>query len=404
VFASLGDAINSLTINTSTLDGSNVNSVFNQPMLVITTGDQNADAHIRDAFQQAGFPAEAMNTDIIGKPDDLGLQPLGFGPAHTIWSFLYRIALCQNASDCDAYQKELGQWGVLRVAPKVVRATKPFGVPPLRPRDESYSEADLKNQLNQLVQNVQVAYSSESVLQSAEPLLPLTLEGRECIRTLTNCVGATRDAAYIDGNEPLLMVSAENRFIQEFLESDLLKRLSEAQNVRLGRQPHEPIDPPRAVRPNIEPNGPSYLLKDDPKDFLVVVGVIHSVLGNSTYSNLAVYNVAKSMAVGGVIDTQQNGSALPFLQHQILNTAEEAFPSINVNASIFYVQKFSRNCSTNEQYCFTVPTTFPGVPLDGMLTFAERAYLEPSTKVGPDPNNLLPPIILQFNSSSPENF
>jgi len=337
-------------------------------MMVITSGDQNVVGLVQKVFSQAGFPLDAMNVDIIGNTSAMGLQPLGLGIGHTIWSFLYRIALCQNTTACTAYQNELDEWGVLRVTPNKRKSALPFPLPALRPRDESTNESALNASLTALVHAVTAHYSTIAPLQSEDPLLPLIIEGRTCIAELTNCIGATRDAAYIDGDEPLLLATMAE-------ESSLVRRLRASSPV-----PLSPLS--RVGTPLLNPHGPSYILSDDPLDFIVVCGVIHSLYnGEATYSNLAVYDVDKQMGVGAVIDEQEQGSAFPFLN--------------STDAQFLYVQMWKRNC-TGETHCFEVPTKFPGVPLKKKLSFTERAYLQPVSKVGPDPQLLLPPVVMHF--------
>ena len=156
----------------------------------------------------------------------------------------------------------------------------------------------------------------------------------------------------------------------------------------------------------------------------------------ATYSNLAAYYVDKQMGVGAVLDSDMRLSAVPFLPHS------------SPFADSLYVQKFSRSCGTtfshkqtstserttttllsahtmillNKQlrsrarmplfthcdqfftslilddpsFCFRVPVSFPGVPLSANMSFVERAYLQPSTHVGPDGHSLQHPIVLHF--------
>lgn len=175
-----------------------------------------------------------------------------------------------------------------------------------------------------------------------------------------------RDAAYIDGNEvldgpyPTLLRSLFRDFSST-----------------------TPASSPQ----RLHPNGPSFLLSDDPSDFLLVIGVSHTNVGKATYSNLVVYNVPKEMGVLDVSDRALNNSAVEYLPGEPLTTS-----------SLFYVWKFARACGAEEKhYCSVVPTEFPGVPLYTQLTFVERAYMQRETAVGPDVNTLLPPVILHYN-------
>jgi len=285
---------------------------------------------------------------------------------------LYRIALCQDPTLCSAYQNETEMWGVIRITPKNEHTPiTPFPVPPLHPRNETPFEVPtLNSSFAYLIEQVISHYSAMASLHSNDRLVPLTIEGRHCIKTLTNCIGATRDSAYIDGDEPLL-----RQLSHELADSPLVMQALKKKTDQMGKH----HDPPSGI----DDNGLSWFLTDDPNDFIVTCGVIHSTVGIATYSNIAVYNIEKEMGVGAIVDVDQKGSALPF------------FPPDNQDAPYFYVQVWKRDCKGMAN-CFSVPTEFPGVPLYLPLSFAERAYLQPGTQVGPEPLNLIPAVVLHF--------
>jgi len=118
-------------------------------------------------------------------------------------------------------------------------------------------------------------------------------------------------------------------------------------------------------------------------DFIIGLGVIHTNFNKATYTSLSVYWLEKTMGVGGVVDTQMDGSANTYIPN-------------DPNNKYLYAYKFSRNCSSSEQYCYTVPYEFPGVPLNQTIRFIERAYVEPTTLVGPTYNTTLGPVFLHF--------
>jgi len=125
----------------------------------------------------------------------------------------------------------------------------------------------------------------------------------------------------------------------------------------------------------------------DPDDFVIAAGVIHTNYKKASYTSLSVYWLEKNMGVGGIVDTQMDGSAMSYL------------PS-DPNNQYLYAYKFARNCATDEPYCFSVPYEFPGVPLNQTIRFIERAYVEPTTLVGPTYNTTLGPTFYHFTRKS----
>lgn len=353
LFADMGDSVNFDTINTT-----QPSFPFDTTLLMTTTGDQQARDDVEAAFQKAGESAAVFNTDIIPNVTEIGLAPMGNGLSSTIFMTVFRIADCSNSSFCHEYYNQ--NWTVIRATPRTPRNQVSFGVPAYKNRTTDITENAYASTLNLLVNNVIKASVSLHVkLQKQATLLPLLIDGRTCIADHSNCLGDTRDACYMDGDEPLLPAMVYN-------------------------SPPSILAPLFAQNPlNIMPNGPAFFLSDDPNDFLIMVGVIHSQtpVPKATYTNIAVYDVLKAMGVFAAMDEAITGSAALY----------------GINEPYYYAYKFARNCSSTEIFCYSVPTTFPGVPIDAPLTFVERAYVDPATTVGPDPLELLPPVILHFN-------
>jgi hypothetical protein len=350
VFASIGDSVNSLRWNSS----AGGDAPFSRMTGVITSGDATTDAAIRAAFVSAGVSDGVLNSDVISDTRALGTDPLGFGLGSATWSTLWRLALCDDSDECDQWMG--APQALLRVTPRaeVPHTTVAWPLTTERVRATGRNENSLNDTLNALIERVAAAWTNVSVLQSTAALAPLPLEGRTCIATLTNCLGDTRDAAYLDGDEPL-----------------------------------------RSSTPGIQPAGPSWVLTADPSDFLMVVGVLHNLVDPpmATYTNVATYDVAKSMGVTAMDNTKMAGSARPYF-----GFAGDADASDPID--MLYAIRVSRSCGPSEPYCLSVPTdppTFPGIPLTAALTLVERAYVNPQTLVGPDPTELLPPTVLHFH-------
>jgi len=129
----------------------------------------------------------------------------------------------------------------------------------------------------------------------------------------------------------------------------------------------------------------TFTLGDDPDEFTIVYGVNHGASGKATYANCNFYGEAGWNGVAGIYSTEYEGSA------------EEYLPG-NPMAKYLYVCKFARSCDS-EKTCVAVPTgpKAHGVELDEPAFIGFRAYMEPSTKVGPCYTELLYDRVIKFN-------
>lgn len=127
-------------------------------------------------------------------------------------------------------------------------------------------------------------------------------------------------------------------------------------------------------------------LGDNQDEFVIVYGINHAAAGKATYSNCNFYGEAGWNGVTGIYSTEYTGSA-------------EQYLGDNPLAKYLYVCKFARSCGS-EKHCVTVPTgpgAF-GVGLDEPAFIGFRAYVEPSTKVGPINTELVYDRVIKFNA------
>jgi hypothetical protein len=129
------------------------------------------------------------------------------------------------------------------------------------------------------------------------------------------------------------------------------------------------------------PSLPTWL-SDNPEDFLIVVGINHEATGKTRYTNLGVYHTKRLMGIGAVTGNAVAGSADRYLPNHPAR-------------QYLYAYKFARDCQ-GEPFCLPVPAGELGVPLDDVLNFIERPYLEPPTDTGPLPSQLIAPQVLHF--------
>jgi hypothetical protein len=131
---------------------------------------------------------------------------------------------------------------------------------------------------------------------------------------------------------------------------------------------------------------PAITLGNNSDEFIIVYGVNHVATGKATYSNFAVYGADLWNGVGAITDADFNGSA------------EEYLPN-NPNAKYLYVYKLARNCSEGDKYCYEVPYGIGayGIELNQPLFVFWRAYLENTTKTGPEYSEIVYDRAIKFD-------
>jgi hypothetical protein len=131
-------------------------------------------------------------------------------------------------------------------------------------------------------------------------------------------------------------------------------------------------------------------------DFLMVYGVNHEATGKATYAGFTVYDECRACGYAGENSRTVAGSAL------------DLFPagSAPEHVSSLYAWKLARECGSDPR-CTEVPdglcsSDTPGIPLDRELFVGFRAYVEPSTKVGPAFTELVWDRVLRFTPKALE--
>jgi len=129
----------------------------------------------------------------------------------------------------------------------------------------------------------------------------------------------------------------------------------------------------------------TFTLSDNPDEFIIVYGINHAATGKATYANCNFYGEAGWNGVASIYSTEYEGSADQYLPGNTL-------------AKYLYVCKFVRSCSS-EKFCVVVPTgpNAHGVGLDEPAFIGFRAYMEPSTRVGPDFTELIYDRVIKFS-------
>lgn len=249
IYASMGDNINYLTINTEGTEG----APYNQRAIIITTSDRGIDARVKNAAKTAGYPETIMNTDVIPS----ALVNMGLSPGADYFSFLARTAEFIDEEACQEYQKNPGV-RVFRITPNTQTALDPFPTPELRRRGTGTNEMDLMPSVEDLRKAILAKYSDYDAAEyQTQQWLP---EAYESIQGDTDVLGESRDTSY--------------------LRTDVATE---------------------------------FTLSDDPNDFLIVYGVNHQATGKCIYSNFVTYGAKYFNGVASVNNDTFAGSAANYI-------------------------------------------------------------------------------------------
>ncbi|KAH3744140.1 hypothetical protein Pelo_14456 [Pelomyxa schiedti] len=120
---------------------------------------------------------------------------------------------------------------------------------------------------------------------------------------------------------------------------------------------------------------------DDDSQFFIVLGVSHYISGWAMYTSLAVYDDSHT-EVAGVFDTGYYGSAALYEP-----------PSIPYDDQL-YVERISRVCGSEENFCITITTD--EIPEGEEFSITARSYLNPTSKTAPDAGEMIHPLLMHF--------
>jgi len=347
IFASLGDTVNVSTVKTVGP------SPFNRPVVLIFTPDQGTEARVRAALRSAGYPDAIINTiKLPPRMLKLGLTP----SSDDILLFLHRMAMFTDKNAQQAYidgmlnsDPRKRSLRVLRITPPLGGALKPFPTPPLRIRGTGKNEMDLSPDLARLRQSIIDTYKDQYNFTEFHSR-HVAFDGNEFIQREKNTLGDTRDSLYMaSGYMPIWD-----------LEDDLT-------------------------------------LGDN--DFLVVYGPRHVSTGKATYTNINVYASEKIMlSLASVYSDSFDRSTYEYLGQD------------DPAADLMYSYKFVRSGSCSGDFCKTLDVPDGCTPWcsskpcpefklqsDTKLGLFMRNYLEPSTRVGPAPTELLYDQVIKFS-------
>ena len=179
VFASLGDTLNNLVINTTGGSG----DVLSRTAAVVTTGDATAFDHVSAALAGAGL-AKATNLEGYA-PSAVPHQSL------SLFVMLHRASVWSDPVEKAAYFNRTSNIYLLR--PPRAQAASPLPLLPLRPRGTGHQEQDVPGLLDAL-SSLRASVIARFValggaLKGEESTRAHPLNGRDCIAQRKQCLG-----------------------------------------------------------------------------------------------------------------------------------------------------------------------------------------------------------------------
>ena len=122
---------------------------------------------------------------------------------------------------------------------------------------------------------------------------------------------------------------------------------------------------------------------DDEDDFVLIVGVNHTLFGLNTYYGYFVYPVRHSVSSPGFIDSEVAGSAQPY------------WPEAGDR---FFAYKFGLNCE-GDPWCVDIASLEQAIEPGENFNINGRIYLDPLSMTGPNPSNFVPSIMLWYKGN-----
>lgn len=359
-FASLGDPLNMLHMNTSMEKGQSFSSSFAHFM----GGDKVQVNKIRAMSVNAGIDTSIHNVyPLSNERVRLGLDSTSDSILH-----LGRVTFTENKAELQEVIKNPSDFvTILRVTPPKDAFGKSFApnkfsarvVTPEQVLSKGISNEDLKNALeNELAEGVKKAYlNNYPYMHSFEVKAPAFRDGYDCLDRGIKCNGDVQDTLY--PNSAL-----------EYAKSLVCKK-------KMGSWC------PTVRKVTLQPDG---------SDFFIATGINHNATASALYSSMCMYNYQRLESIGQFTSMPSHldgnsyvGSADRFLKSPL--------------SKYMFAVKISRKCAPNESHCLQVKDSGPNsLPLPNDCLFIERIYLD-EMRAGPTSDVTVKPIVYHFSEN-----
>ena len=139
------------------------------------------------------------------------------------------------------------------------------------------------------------------------------------------------------------------------------------------------------------------LLTEDENDVIYVLGINHAKTNMSSYASISVYDANYFWGVDGLGDAVMDSSVWNYItpNDTLKDTVQRAL-------SFMYVIEIRRQCKDNKETCLEVSSSATDgftkgfIPLKDIVVLIERMYNNPVTHVGPDPSEVILPLIVHM--------
>ena len=361
----IGEAINIGTIKTIGPDK------YDTPIVYIITGHRETERRVRAAAVEAGYPDDIINVETISPV----IAPLGVGDEGSWFALVHRVAVPLVQTAVEDYGRN-PPYRAFRVTPHQRLKDDPEPVPVLRIRGTGHTEIPLYPSLKKLRQAILDRYAGMPAKELDSKITQETL---------------------LPGNHEAI---AEKPFV----------------GLQRG------IDVFGASRDNVSITSyPSFRLRDDKDEFVIVYGVNHQTTGKATYASFTPY-VDKDrwfgLKDGTTTSNNYDATGNPGDSARRFLCPDDA-SKCPADVQYLYAWKVARQCN-GEPYCMPLKDEF--VSMDGQpyecylydwykdptnpigpfdlnaadINITWRSYMEPATNVGPDDNELLYDRLIYF--------
>ncbi|MBK7401162.1 MAG: hypothetical protein IPJ34_34140 [Myxococcales bacterium] len=312
------------TLNEAVIGHEGTGAPYGQVAAVIHTADTGTAAKVRAALVAAGVSNAAINVAPI---DAVSSHP-GLVADADDYSVLFRVALFEDKAAGTAWLDKPPA-KLFRVTPGTLGTVTPYGLPTARAKDLAAVEGAALASATEDLEKAVVAKYAATHTPTSFPVDEGQPDPYACIAGKATCAGDNRDALYPKTNIPFRWLESED-------------------------------------------------------DFLVVMGVDHTVTGKATYTSASVYAVDNLVGIASVTSAEWAGSAKDYLP-------------THAEVGKLFAWKIARKCG-GEAHCLEIPAGDcpTGMTAGQFAAIAFRVYVEPKTATAPAPSTLVRERVVRF--------
>lgn len=313
---------------------------YEKNVVVLMAADRNTEREVRKELIAAGYPENSINL----LPVSPSIARLGLDSQDDTVSLLMRVTPSPGTDVTPYYDVPKSIFRITPKNPVPGEELVPIAPPELSLRGTGETELALLPAVDALEQAIRAKYSDYTPTAIKMATLP---EGYNCLENTQNCLADNRDTIYITPAYNIL-------------------KLVPLQDLTL---------------------------KQDSGEFYVAYGVIHPEVNKATYSNISVMGWARKAAPIVVNNQEMVGSARYYLGSNVNQDTVDKIYAFKIARP--------RGCDDTEPCKEVGYDCGSGIASDEGIALIFRAYVEPSTAVGPAIGEVILDRILKFTPKTP---